>query len=81
MQDQALIMLAIVLVVMFIEVIALFSIFLACSRGNKRGKSQASTFTSTQTLSPFTESDHDFSKKTSVFNNKEKSYTISYIPH
>lgn len=62
-QDQALIVLTIVLAIMFVEVIALFSIFLACSRGNRRSKSQTSTFTSTQTLSPFNESDHDFSKK------------------
>lgn len=62
-QDQALILLAIILAVMFVEVTALLSILLACSRGNRRSKSQASTFTSTQTLSPFTESDHDFSKR------------------
>ncbi|EGI64890.1 CD63 antigen [Acromyrmex echinatior] len=51
-QDQALILLAIVLVVMFVEV-----------HDNRRSKSQASTFTSTQTLSPFSENDHDFSKQ------------------
>ncbi|XP_012215906.1 CD151 antigen [Linepithema humile] len=61
-QDQALIMLAIILGIMVVEVTALFSIFFACSRErNRRSKSQASTFTSTQTLSPFTESEHDFS--------------------
>ncbi|XP_018353522.1 PREDICTED: uncharacterized protein LOC108755165 [Trachymyrmex septentrionalis] len=61
-QDQALILLAIVLVVMFVEVTTLLSILLVCSRDNRRSKSQASTFTSTQTLSPFSENDHDFSK-------------------
>ncbi|XP_011135468.1 tetraspanin-17 [Harpegnathos saltator] len=60
MQNQALILLAIVLAIMFVEVIALLSVLLACSRGKKRSKSQTSTFTSTQTLSPFAESDHDF---------------------
>ncbi|KYN03969.1 hypothetical protein ALC62_05173, partial [Cyphomyrmex costatus] len=59
-QDQALILLVIVLVIMFVEVTTLFSILLACSRKNRRSKSQTSTFTSTQTLSPFTENDHDF---------------------
>ncbi|XP_029173469.1 uncharacterized protein LOC114942301 [Nylanderia fulva] len=59
-QDQALILLAIILAVMFVEVTTLLSILFACSRGNRRSKSQASTFTSTQTLSPFTESEHDF---------------------
>ncbi|XP_011632681.1 tetraspanin-9 [Pogonomyrmex barbatus] len=60
-QDQALILLGIVLAIMFVEVTALLSILLACSRENKRSKSQTSTFTSTQTLSPFAESDHDYS--------------------
>ncbi|XP_012062430.1 PREDICTED: tetraspanin-9 [Atta cephalotes] len=62
-QDQTLILLAIVLVVMFVEVMTLLSILLACSRDNRKSKSQASTFTSTQTLSPFNENDHDFSKQ------------------
>ncbi|KAG5315074.1 CD63 protein, partial [Acromyrmex insinuator] len=64
-QDQALILLAIVLVVMFVEVTTLLSILLACSHDNRRSKSQASTFTSTQTLSPFSENDHDF-RRTAV---------------
>lgn len=59
-QDQALILLTVGLAVIFVEVGALLSTFFACSRGNRRAKSQASTFTSTQTLSPFSESDHDF---------------------
>lgn len=59
-QDQALILLTVGLAMIFVEVGALLSTFLACSRGNRRSKSQASTFTSTQTLSPFSESDHDF---------------------
>lgn len=61
MQDQALILLTIILAVMFVEVVSLLSILLACSRRKKRNKSQASTFTSTQTLNPF-ENDHDYSK-------------------
>ncbi|XP_076380569.1 uncharacterized protein LOC117228360 isoform X4 [Megalopta genalis] len=59
-QDQALILLTVGLAVIFVEVGALLTTFLACSRGHKRAKSRASTFTSTQTLSPFSESDHDF---------------------
>lgn len=59
-QDQALILLVIGLTIIFVEVSALLSTFFACSKGTKRTKSQASTFTSTQTLSPFNESDHDF---------------------
>jgi hypothetical protein len=62
MQDQALILLIIILAVMFVEVSALLSILLACSRGKRKNKPQMSIFTSTQTLSPF-ESDHDFSKE------------------
>lgn len=61
-QDQALILLVIGLAIIFVEVSALLSTFFACSKGTKRTKSQASTFTSTQTLSPFNESDHDFGK-------------------
>jgi len=61
MQDQALILLIIILAVMFVEVSALLSILLACSRGKRKNQPQMSIFTSTQTLSPF-ESDHDFSK-------------------
>lgn len=81
-QDQALIMLAVILGIMFVEVTALFSIFLACTRGrNRRSKSQASTFTSTQTLSPFAESEHDFSKKFFCFKlsfwNAENHFTSS----
>lgn len=84
-QDQALILLAIVLAVMFVEVTALLSILLACSRGNRRSKSQASTFTSTQTLSPFTESDQDFSKRSfsildsAILNRTIIFYTRYYI--
>ncbi|XP_026669391.1 CD82 antigen-like isoform X1 [Ceratina calcarata] len=59
-QEQALILLTVGLTVIFVEVGALLSTFFACSRTNKRAKSQTSTFTSTQTLSPFSESDHDF---------------------
>ncbi|XP_076227827.1 CD151 antigen isoform X1 [Nomia melanderi] len=59
-QDQALILLSVGLAVIFVEVGALLSTFFACSRGGRRAKSRASTFTSTQTLSPFSESDHDF---------------------
>ncbi|CAL7945184.1 unnamed protein product [Xylocopa violacea] len=59
-QDQALILLTVGLAVIFVEVGALLSTFFACSKGSKRAKSQASTFTSTQTLSPFSESDHDY---------------------
>lgn len=62
-QDQALILLVIGLAIIFVEVSALLSTFLACSKGTKRAKSQASTFTSTQTLSPFNESEHDFGNK------------------
>ncbi|KAK9296697.1 hypothetical protein QLX08_009369 [Tetragonisca angustula] len=59
-QEQALILLTIGLAVIFVEVGALLSTFFVCSKSSKRAKSQASTFTSTQTLSPFSESDHDF---------------------
>ena len=62
-QEQALILLTIGLAVIFVEVGALLSTFFVCSKSSKRAKSQASTFTSTQTLSPFSESDHDFGKK------------------
>lgn len=61
-QDQALIFLTVGLAVIFVEVGALLSTFFACSRGSRKAKSRASTFTSTQTLSPFSESDHDFGK-------------------
>ncbi|XP_046821612.1 tetraspanin-7-like isoform X1 [Vespa crabro] len=59
-QEQALILLAIGLSIIFVEVSVLLSTFFACSKNNKRKKSQTSTFTSTQTLSPFNENDHDF---------------------
>ncbi|KAL2725674.1 Tetraspanin-11 [Vespula squamosa] len=59
-QEQALILLAIGLSIIFVEVSVLLSTFFACSKNSKRKKSQTSTFTSTQTLSPFTENDHDF---------------------
>lgn len=68
-QDQALILLVIGLAIIFVEVSALLSTFFACSKGTKRTKSQASTFTSTQTLSPFNESDHDFGNKFSFLIN------------
>ncbi|KAF7407704.1 hypothetical protein HZH66_002241 [Vespula vulgaris] len=59
-QEQALILLAIGLSIIFVEVSVLLSTFFACSKNSKRKKSQTSTFTSTQTLSPFSENDHDF---------------------
>ncbi|XP_031780925.1 CD82 antigen [Nasonia vitripennis] len=64
-QDQALIMLAIGLGVVLIELCALLSTLLACSRlkkqkHRKKKQAQTSTFTSTQTLSPFNENDHDY---------------------
>lgn len=65
-QDQALILLTVGLTVIFVEVGAVLSTFLVCSRSNKRTKSQASTFTSTQTLSPFSESDHDFGEESTL---------------
>jgi hypothetical protein len=65
-QDQALILLAIGLAVVIIELCALLSTLLACtnqkSQRHKRKRAQNSTFTSTQTLSPFNESDHDYGK-------------------
>ncbi|OXU29298.1 hypothetical protein TSAR_008744 [Trichomalopsis sarcophagae] len=66
-QDQALIMLAIGLGVVLIELCALLSTLLACSRlkkqkHRKKKQAQTSTFTSTQTLSPFNENDHDYGK-------------------
>ncbi|XP_011495333.1 PREDICTED: tetraspanin-9-like [Ceratosolen solmsi marchali] len=64
MQDQALILLAIGLAVVLVELCALLSTLLACtnqkSRRQKRKRAQTSTFTSTQTLSPFNEIDHDY---------------------
>ncbi|XP_043497523.1 CD82 antigen-like [Polistes fuscatus] len=59
-QEQALILLAIGLSIIFVEVSVLLSTFFACSKNNKRKKSQTSTFTSTQTLSPFNENDNDY---------------------
>ncbi|XP_058800814.1 tetraspanin-3-like [Phymastichus coffea] len=64
MQEQALILLAIGLSVVLIELFALLSTLLACSRLRKRQRkpkqAQTSTFTSTQTLRPFHENDHDY---------------------
>ena len=75
-QEQALILLTIGLAVIFVEIGALLSTFFVCSKSSKRAKSQASTFTSTQTLSPFSESDHDFGKK--YFPLFECSFTKKY---
>lgn len=66
-QEQALILLAIGLSIIFVEVSVLLSTFFACSKNSKRKKSQTSTFTSTQTLSPFNENDHDFGNKIYTF--------------
>lgn len=62
-QNQALILLTVGLTVMIIEICALLSTLLACTKTKStETKSQTSAFTSTQTLtrSPFTESDHDY---------------------
>ena len=61
-QDQALILLAVGLAVVLIELSALLSTFLACSKISTKKKTQASTFTSTQTLSPFSETDQEYGK-------------------
>lgn len=61
-QEQALILLAIGLAVMLIEISVLVSTLSACSKIKKKRKSHASAFTSTQTLNPFQEMEHDYGK-------------------
>lgn len=60
--EQELILIVIVLGLMFIELCALSSTLFACCRTKKSKKSHTSAFTSTQTLSPFNESEHEFGK-------------------
>lgn len=61
-QDQALLFLGIALVLMLIEISALLSTVLACTKTSSKKKTKQSNFTSTQTLtrSPFSEIDHDY---------------------
>ncbi|XP_044012439.1 tetraspanin-11-like [Aphidius gifuensis] len=61
-QDQALLFLGILLVLMLIEISALLSTVLACTKTSSKKKTKQSNFTSTQTLtrSPFSEIDHDY---------------------
>lgn len=64
-QDQAILFLGVALVLMLIEIGALLSTLLACTKSSPKKKSQnqqPSNFTSTQTLtrSPFMEMDHDY---------------------
>ncbi|XP_012279594.1 tetraspanin-17 [Orussus abietinus] len=59
-QDQAMIFLGVTLGVILVEIGALLSIVLVCTKATSKKKSQPSTFTSTQTLSPFGESEQDF---------------------
>ncbi|XP_012255719.1 CD82 antigen-like [Athalia rosae] len=59
-QDQALILLGVGLAVVLVELCALLSTLLACSKLQKENQPQPSTFTSTQTLGPFNEADHDY---------------------
>lgn len=65
-QNQALILLTIGLIIMIIEILALLSTLLACTKSKSSNTSpSASVFTSSQTLthSPFTEPDNDFGKR------------------
>ncbi|XP_015595053.1 tetraspanin-9 [Cephus cinctus] len=60
-QDQALTLLGIGLMIIIVEISALLSTLFACSKISKnKSVAQPSTFTSTQTLSPFNELDHDY---------------------
>lgn len=59
-QEQALILLAVGLAVIVIEISALVSTFLACSKISSEKKCHSSTFTSTQALGPFNETDHEY---------------------
>lgn len=65
--EQTLILLAIVLGVLIVELSALLSTMVACSRTKKSKKKHASAFTSAQTLSPFSESEHEFGKFYNIF--------------
>lgn len=57
--EQELILITTVLGLMFIELCALSSTLFACLK-SKKSKKHPSAFTSTQTLSPFSESEHEF---------------------
>ncbi|XP_033217935.1 tetraspanin-17-like [Belonocnema kinseyi] len=58
--EQALILLAIGLGVLFLELSVLLSTLFACSRTKKSKEKHASAFTPTKTLIPFSGSEHDF---------------------
>lgn len=58
--EQELILITIVLGLVFIEICALSSTLFACLRTKKTKTNHTSAFTSTQALSPFSESEHEF---------------------